>query len=243
MFALPGEKEFSQSASVGFDYKHFDQIITVAGKPEVTPITYYPVAATYGANWLRKQSTTELNAGVIFNFRGVGSNSSDFNLSRSNADGNFLIFHGDLAQTQELPAGFQLYGKVQGQIADQALLSGEQIAGGGQGTVRGYLEAEAVGDSGVFGRIELRSPTVLRQLAGKKGDWRFYAFADAGWLKVIDPLTLQKTHFDFASYGFGSRVSLFEHFDGEVTASFPKLQVGQTTAHETRVTFQAGLNY
>ena len=249
MFALPGEKEFSQSASVGVDYKHFNQTLnlaptsTSAASTVVTPITYFPLAATYGANWQGKKSTTEINAGVTFNFRGVGSNSGEFNNNRYLADGNFLIFHGDLARTQELPAGLQLYGKVQGQLADQPLLSGEQIAGGGQGTVRGYLEAEAVGDSGLFGRAELRSPTLLHQLGGRKGDWRFYAFADAGWLKVIDPLTNQHNHFDFASYGIGSRLSLFDHFDGEITASLPQLQVGQTKAHETRVTFQAGLNY
>ena len=250
MFALPGEKEFSQSASAGLDYKHFDQTINLAPTPTspaatvVTPITYYPLSAAYGATWQKdKRGTTELNVGVTFHLRGVGSKSATFNNSRFAADSNFLVFHGDLSRTQELPAGLQLFGKVQGQIADQPLLSGEQYAGGGQGTVRGYLEAEQVGDSGVFGTVELRSPPLLGLFGAKKGDWRIYAFADAGWLKVIDPLTDQKNHFDFLSYGIGSRLQLFDHFDGSVTASIPQLKQGQTKAHDTRVTFQAGLNY
>jgi hemolysin activation/secretion protein len=234
---------------VGLDYKHFDQTINLAptstspATTVVTPITYYPLSATYGATWQGKRATTELNAGVTFHLRGVGSSSAQFNNSRSLADSNFLFFHGDLSHTHELPAGFQLFGKVQGQIADQPLLSGEQYAGGGQGTVRGYLEAEQVGDSGLFGTVELRSPPLLGLFGAKKGDWRIYAFADAGWLKVIDALTGQKNHFDFASYGVGSRLQLFDHFDGSVTASLPQLKEGLTKAHDTRVTFQAGLNY
>ena len=252
MFALPGEKEFSQSASAGLDYKHFDQSINLAptstspASTIVTPITYFPVSANYGATWQGKRATTEFTGSVTFHLRGVGSNTAQFNNSRYNADGSFLYFHGDLAHTRELPAGMQLYGKIQGQLADQPLLSGEQFAGGGLGTARGYLEGEQVGDSGVFGTVELRSPPLawlLDHRKDNKSDWRIYAFYDAGWLKAIDALAGQKNHFDFFSYGAGSRWMLWEHCSGSIDASVPLNKVGPTKAKDTRVTFKAAFDY
>ena len=247
--SLPAGNEFTQSASVGMTYKHFDQNIHVGASGSnpasdiVTPITYYPLDATYNATWQGKSVTTEFNTGVTFHFRGVGSNSAAFNNSRHNADSSFLYFHGEIAQTRELPGGLQLYGKVQGQIADQPLLSGEQTTGGGQGTARGYLEAEAVGDNALFGTLELRSPQLLGWRKDNKQDWRIYVFSDAGWLKVIDALPGQHNHFDFLSYGVGSRWRLWDHFSGSIDAGFPQLHVGTTKAHDRRITFKAALEY
>jgi len=248
-FSLPAGKEFSHSANVGLNYKHFDQKVqlaatgTTAATEIVTPITYYPLDANYAATWQGKRATTEFNTGVTFHVRGLGSDTSQFANNRYKADASFLYWHGDLAQTRELPGGLQLFGKVQGQIADQPLLSGEQASGGGLATARGYLEAEAVGDNAFFGSLELRSPSMLGLLSSRKGDWRFYIFSDAGWLKVNDPLPDQKNHFDFLSYGVGTRIRFMDHFDGSVTASFPQLKVGQTQAHSSRITFKAEFDY
>lgn len=248
-FSLPPGKEFSQSASVGFDYKHFDQRIQLAPTSNspatevVTPITYYPLDANYNAVWQNKRATTEFNAGVTFHLRGVGSDSAQFGDNRYHADASFLYFHGDLAQTRELPLGFQLYGRLQGQIADQPLLSGEQASGGGLGTVRGYQEAEAVGDNALFGTVELRSPSLLKFFTDQKGDWRLFAFSDAGWLKVYEPLEKQKNHFDFLSYGVGTRLRFTDHFDGLVVASFPQLKVGETLKGSRQITFRAEFDY
>lgn len=248
-FSLPAGKEFVHSASVGLSYKHFDQMIHLAASGSnpatdiVTPITYFPLDANYAATWQGKRATTELNAGVTFHLRGTGSGTTQFGNNRFNADGSFLYFRGDLAHTHELPARFQIYGKIQGQLADQPLLSGEQASGGGQGTARGYLEAEAVGDDALFGSLELRSPSLAGWIGDKKGDWRIYTFVDAGWLKVNEPLPDQKNHFDFLSVGIGSRWRLWDHFDGSIDASMPLNKVGQTKGQDTRITFKAGFDY
>jgi hemolysin activation/secretion protein len=249
MFTLPADKDFTQSASAGFDYKHFDQNVAIAASGTtpatqiVTPITYYPLSATYSAVWQDKRATTEFNAGLTFHIRGLGSDTAQFGDNRYNADGNFLYFHGDLSHTHELARGFQLFGKVQGQLADQPLLSGEQASGGGVGTARGYLEAEQVGDSALFGSIELRSPAMPLPYVRAHGEWRLFVFSDGGWLKVIDALPGQKNHFDFLSYGIGSRLQLRDHFDGSIVLAFPQLTEGQTEAHSTRLLFSAGLSY
>ena len=249
MFTLPAEKEFTQSASVGVDYKHFDQKVALAATSTsaaaeiTTPVTYYPLSASYAATWQSPHATTEFNVGLTFHVRGLGTNTAGFGDNRYNADGNFLYFRGDLSHTRELGHGLQLYGKVQGQIADQPLLSGEQASGGGVGTVRGYLEAEQVGDNALFGTVELRSPPLPLPLVTKHGEWRVYIFSDGGWLKVIDALPGQKNHFDFLSYGVGTRLQLADHFDGSIVVAFPQLTEGQTQAHSSRLLFRAGLDY
>jgi hemolysin activation/secretion protein len=249
LFDLPPIGTFAQSATVGADYKHFDQTISLpaaGGNPAatvITPITYYPLSASYTGGWQGKRSSTDFTAGLTFHVRGVGSSPAEFGDNRYRADGSFLIAHGEVSHTHELGAGFQVFGKVQGQLADQPLLSGEQIAGGGLGTVRGYREGEAVGDSGVFATAEFRSPGLLHPAAGVKEDWRIYLFADSGWLKVIDELPGQKNHYDFLSFGVGSRVQLTDHFAGTINACFPQLAQGETRSDTLRILFQGILNY
>jgi hemolysin activation/secretion protein len=89
----------------------------------------------------------------------------------------------------------------------------------------------------------LRSPTLLHKLGGARADWRFFIFADGGWLRVIDPLPGQKNNFDFLSYGAGSRWQLSDHFSGSVVGSVPKLKEGDTAPDKVRVTFQGALTY
>lgn len=249
LFNLPSQEGFSQSASFGVDYKHFDQTVILGSSSTgtagsvATPITYYPLDANYSATWQEKHASTELNANVTFNFQNVGSSSTQFDQDRYNADGNFIYFRGDLSHTHDLPLGFQAYGKIQGQLSNQPLVSQEQLTGGGTGTVRGYLEAEVVGDSGLFGTLELRGPDLIKVIGASTGDLRFFAFYDAGWLRVIDSLPGQTSHFDLASYGFGGRLRVTEHVSGSVTGAFPLIEQGQTKANDPRVLFQAAVDY
>ena len=94
-----------------------------------------------------------------------------------------------------------------------------------------------------FGTLELRSPSLLARVKSLPGEWRFFAFTDTGWLKVSNPLPEQKNHFDFLSWGLGSRVRLLDHFDGTIAASMPVLQVGKTKAQDWRILFKAALDY
>jgi hemolysin activation/secretion protein len=253
LFNLPSQEGFSESASFGIDYKHFDQSISVAttapGSPGavVTPITYYPLVGNYSATWQGKHSSTVLDLGVTAGVRGLGSSPAQFDEDRFGSDGSFIYFRGDLTHTHDLPLGLQISGKIQGQLSNQPLISQEQITGGGVGTVRGYLEAEVVGDNGFFGSMELRSPSVfpilVRSRQASKGDLRFFVFYDAGLVSVIDPLPGQTTRFDLASYGFGSRLRLGDHLTGSVEAAIPLIDQGETKVDEARILFQAAIDY
>lgn len=243
VIGLPPGKDFFHSLSLGIDYKHFDQGVNLGTGRIETPVTYYPWNANYSATWLKKGSETDLNAGVTFNLRGMGSSETQFDNARFDATGSFIYFRGDLSETLDLPLGFQLFGKVQGQVADQPLVNYEQFAGGGLATVRGYLEAEELGDNAVFGSVELRSPSLFslfgrNWFSGKGNEWRIYAFFEGGRLTLLDPLPEETSRFDLASYGFGSRLKLENFLNGSIDAGVPLIPGPNTALHEVRVTFR-----
>src|SRR5215469_7874464 len=244
IFTLPPGKDFYESISSGFDWKHFDQRVGLTTGAIKSPITYYPVSTVYTATWVPKGSETDLDAGVTFGLRGgIGSKDNQFDNSRFKASGNFIYFRGDLSHTHDLPGGAQIYAKVQGQVADQPLVNTEQIAGGGLGTVRGYYEAEELGDNGIFGTVELRSPSLLAWMSKKENEWRLYAFLDAGTLTIRDPLPQQIDVFDLASWGFGSRIQLYQHFNGSLDIAVPMISAQHTTVHEVRVIFRVWADF
>jgi hemolysin activation/secretion protein len=230
--------EFYHSISLGIDYKHFDQLVNVGSGSIETPITYYPLTVAYSGSWIGKNFDTEINASLNFHLRGLGSSSAEFDNNRFKADGDYLYFRGDLSETIDLPTGLQLFGRVLGQIADQPLINSEQIAGGGLGTVRGYLEAEALGDNGVFGSLELRSPSILTWLHQKGDEWRFYAFLEGGRLTLRNPLPEQVARFDLASYGVGTQLSIQNHLNGSIDLGIPLIGQSNTTVHDLLLTFR-----
>jgi hemolysin activation/secretion protein len=238
ILTLPPEKEYFHSVSVGFDYKHFNQQERLGSGTIATPITYFPFTIAYSGNWIGPNFSTEINASLNFHFRGIGSDSAKFDNNRFKADSNYVYFRGDLAHTQDLPAGFQLFAKVQGQIADQPLVNSEQFAGGGLGTVRGYLEAEVLGDNAIFGTLELRSPSLLSWLRQKGDEWRIYAFLEGGRMTLRNPLPQQISRDDLASYGFGSRIKVQDHLNGSIDVGIPLIGQVDTPVHDVRVIFR-----
>jgi hemolysin activation/secretion protein len=75
-------------------------------------------------------------------------------------------------------------------------------------------------------------------MGGKGNEWRFYMFAEAGELTLQDTLPEQVSRFDMASYGFGSRVRLRDHFNGSLDAGIPLISTPTTNVHDVRFTFR-----
>jgi hemolysin activation/secretion protein len=237
IFSLPLGKDFYHSLTLGFDYKHYTQNLTIAGNEILTPVTYYPLSLDYNATWNGKGSITTFNGGATFNIRGIGSDQAEFDFNRFKASGNFFYFRADVSHTHDLPAGWQLFGKVQGQVADGPLLSSEQFNGGGLATVRGYLESEVLGDDGIFGSIELRTPSLLSKVSGVN-EWRFYLFGEGGWLNLQDVLPDQKSQFTLASFGGGTRLRLYDHFNGSLDVGVPLVSQTNTSSWDPLLTFR-----
>ena len=158
---------------------------------------------------------------------------------------------GDLAHTHDLTGGAQVFGKIQGQLANQPLINSEQFAGGGLGSARGYLEATQLGDNGLFATAELRSPSLLaaaKAAAAGVGkdpadEWRFHAFVDAGWVEIYDALPGQENSFGFSSVGLGTRFKLRNHYHGSLDAALPISAQPNAEDHDLRVTFRGWLDF
>ncbi|MGY3693589.1 hemolysin activation/secretion protein [Bradyrhizobium sp. USDA 3240] len=252
VITLPTREGLFHTLSVGMDYKHFDQTVKLGTDGFSSPVTYYPVVATYGATFQEEKFTTQFNAGVTYNIRTPSSPLDEFDAKRFKASPSFTHLNLDVSHTQELPEGFQLYGKVQGQIADGPLVSSEQFSLGGLDTVRGYLESEVLGDNGAVANFELRTPNVGSMLQGELksetgdgkprfitfNDWRFFTFFDAGYASILQPLPDQQSSFVAWSYGLGTRFKTFEYFNGMVALSMPGVAQQYTHANSPRVNFR-----
>lgn len=221
-----------------------------------SPVTYYPLVANYTNKYQTDKYSAQLTASVTGNLRPFSSDPTDFDDRRFLASGSFVHLNIDTSHTQELPQGFQLYGRLQGQLADGPLVSSEQFAVGGLDTVRGYLESETLGDDGVAGTFEVRSPDIgpnLQKLVPPPpkdqtddvlahipvfNEWRFFVFADAGVVQVLEPLPEQQSKFDLWSAGAGTRFKFFNYLNGMVVVAVPMISQTYTAAHDPRVVFR-----
>ncbi|WP_349644587.1 MULTISPECIES: ShlB/FhaC/HecB family hemolysin secretion/activation protein [unclassified Bradyrhizobium] len=252
VMTLPTRDSLFHTLSVGIDYKHFDQTMRLGQDGYNSPVTYFPLVASYGATFQTEKFTTQFNASVTHNLRKPSSSWDEFDNKRYYASANFTHVNLDVSHTHELPEGFQIYGKVQGQISDGPMVSSEQFSLGGLDTVRGYLESEILGDDGVAGNLELRSPNIgdmlqsrMKSAAGDKplpfntfNEWRFFVFADGGHASIQRPLDSQQSKFDVWSYGVGTRFKVFDTFNGVVAYSVPMVTQTYTRSGDPRVNFR-----
>lgn len=243
-FQLPALGSYAQSFSFGIDYKDFNQSVRLgaATTSTETPTTYVPLTFDYNGTWSGTKFLTSLDLQVVLNLRGIGSNAQEFDNNRFGADRNFIYLRGDVSHTQDLPWDMQLFGKIEGQVSDSPLINSEQFSVGGLGTVRGYLEAEALGDDAAVGNLEFRTPSLLGWMKDK-GEWRFYFFTDAGIATLQDTLPEQDNRFYLASFGAGTRFQLFDHFSGSLDLAIPLTNQTTTKARNPFLIFQVGLDF
>jgi hemolysin activation/secretion protein len=211
---------FYHNFTAGFDYKDFKQDVTLQGADDLaSPAKYSMYSLQYTATLLGivdaahhaaaattgARNNTTLTAGVNFTITALGFDNPDqFDHKRFGASSDFLIFHAELQRQQLLPWNWSLVGSINGQLASGPLISNEQYAAGGVDSVRGYTEAERLGDDGGRASLELRTPQLLAGHSRFTNSY-FYLFADGARVKILDPLPAERTGYDLASEGVGFR--------------------------------------
>lgn len=241
---LPAFDGVYHSLSLGADYKDFDEQIGFdKGGVIVTPISYLKFSAGYSATyaWHAQLSHVE----VVFELGpdGLGNTQKEFERKRFKARPNFAFVHVAADNLMPLPSGSALFGRVTGQATGSPLITNEQFSVGGVDDVRGYLEAERLGDTAVVSTLELRSPNFARYLPSKLRNLELLAFTDAAALRVLSPLPGTKKSSMLWSAGVGVRIETAPHMQAMLEWAYPLRAGERTDSGDQRVHFSLGVDF
>jgi len=238
-FVLPELGGYSESISVGPDWKHVKQLITSKAGNVEQPINYVPLVATYTGNLPDPERPTLFESTLTLGLRGLAGNNDTAFLAKRNPGGsaNYFVLRSDLEHTEPLWK-WKLFSKLEFQASSGALVSTEQFTAGGSNSVRGYLEGELAGDDAVHGTVELRSPEF--KPAGSTSIWSVtgLAFWDGADLHTSYAQTPQPTNQSIHSAGIGALFAAPHGFSMQVywahafdTAQITKAGSNRVQAH------------
>lgn len=231
-------ESFSHALTYGADHKDFDEDTRLGGTSAAqAPIRYATLSAGYNATRSDKAGAWQYGASGTLGLRGAGSTDADFDNKRFRATGNFFALKVDGARTQALPVG-GLHARLEGQLADQPLVGAEQFVAGGAGSVRGYLQAEAQGDRGLAGSLELRGPSLTRAAWRRVKELRPFAFVDGARLERLDPLPGETSHTTISSGGLGLTLRVYDRVSALWSLGWPFRETANTPAREPRLQFK-----
>ena len=248
---LEENKDIIQTLSFGWDYKDFGQSINPIGDTsqpgQSSPVQYSPFQLGYSASLYQEGgSLSQLNTELNFNFAGMGSSYEQFAKRRYGATPNYFYLAGEVKHKQALPEDLALQVRLSGQVANEPLISNEQMGAGGMLTVRGYHEVERLGDNGVVGSMEFWSPDFGDMgLDGLEylNDFRMLAFTDAAQLWLIDPLPGTDTGYDLFSSGAGFRLRAFRGLVSELYWEYPFVGTQYVQPGQQRIDFRVAYEF
>ena len=157
------------------------------------------------------------------------------------AEENYTIFRGQVARLQPIFGWYNpetmselhqwiLFVKVEGQYTSDTLIPVEKLALGGHNCLRGYSTRGYLGDYGVYGTVELRTPILVDTFASLFGDrtnktpidrLQFLGFCDWGITQYKDlPAGADDNEF-LTSVGVGARFALTQYSQVRCDFAFP----------------------
>jgi hemolysin activation/secretion protein len=245
-YAMDPVGAWSNSLSIGLDYKKFDEATRFGDNEDQIPIKYLPFTLAYNGYRYAESSQSSLGLSIVGasgSFFNQSSDWQEFDNKRYMASPSFALLRGDGTHTQSLFGDWQLGLRGSFQLASGALVSNEQFSAGGMTSVRGYLAAERTGDDGLLGSIEWRTPSLARWLGSNVNEWRFYAFADAATLRLRDPLPEQDASYSLASVGLGTRLQVLDWLAGTMDWGYPLKDGPNTRKHDPRLNFSVRASF
>ncbi len=212
------QKYVEASLGLGFDWKSvenriFDQI---SGKDEFR-VLRPEVNLSFNDPWGRTQTTHEFDFGFS-SFLGA-SDKIDERATRVDSGGQFFIYRASLLRFHRLPGDWVFSFRGTAQLTPDRLAPSEELQLGGAFSVRGYPEAEYLGDYGAHLSTELLVPSFFVPESWHIPFWReplrkqvqgvfFFDFGGAG---VHDAFLGETKHRILAGTGAGVRVRLADH--------------------------------
>lgn len=212
---LQRDLDFSSNIGLAVSHKNITNNF-FGGRLPFSHDQYTMARLAYGADWRGPDGRTIFQAALAQGLGGTGGN--DPLVSRAGAHGGFSRFNFDLARIQRLDEG--LYGVLRGsaQYATSPLYVGEQYAIGGPDTVRGYQQAELLGDNAYLVGAELRWSPFLEE----PDVFQVVAFIDHGGVSLRNrqPGDLLNGS-TLTGAGFGFRWAMWENANLRFDVGFP----------------------
>lgn len=227
----------SQTFTMGLEYKDFRESIQLEEDNSFnTPISYFNLSFGHTGLWrFSGGNQFFLTSSVNLGPRGAGNSEQEFADKRFRGKPNYFYLRSEASARFGLPFDMSLRLSAAGQYAVDPIISNEQFAVGGADGVRGYLEAEALGDLGFRSSVEIGSPRVdfLERLFSLDG----FVFYDIGRVSTLDPLEGEKANTALASWGAGVNLFGLDHFSGTLQWARPIWNAGHTLAGDSRIHF------
>ena len=215
--AHPLDRRLDFSSNLGLAVSHKDiKNSFFGGQVPFSHDEYTMARLTYVADWRGPSGRTILQGALS---QGLGgTNGSDPLVSRVGANGGFTRLNFDAARIQRLGEG--VYGVLRGsaQWTNTPLYVGEQYAMGGPDTVRGYQQAELLGDNAYLLGAELRWSPDLEN----PEKFQMCFFVDHGGVSLVNPQPgdLAKGN-TLTGAGLGFRWSMLEQTNLRFDLGFP----------------------
>ena len=156
---------------------------------------------------------------------GIGGMGATKTVEGSASRGEFYKFTAAITRVQRLPLRSIGLFRLAGQYTANPLFPYEQMQAGGPYSVRGYQPGQLLGDYGVAGTVEIRTPIPgLSHLPGKlktiDDRLRFALFYDFAYVKE------HKHQYDFPtnfinSVGFGFNADITQFLSAQIGVGFP----------------------
>lgn len=240
---LPALGRYAHNATLGTDYKDFtDNIVLSDGTTDTTPIQYMSWTAGYSGIHNTPRSNTGFNLMVNFGLRGVLNDQSEFAYKRADGRANFLYLRGDASRLQPLWGGSAVYLRAVAQWSPEPLISNEQFATGGADGVRGYVESALMGDRGLAGNFEIRSPSLHAWLGKSIKQLLFFAFYDAAHVtqlaQIDDAGNTVTLNADLSSTGAGLRFAGFAGVEASLDWAYPLRPLDDVERGDSRIHFR-----
>ncbi len=220
-YAIPlaGPRWWSHEIELGGDFKSSNSNLDF-GELEVFDTTTEVFQFSLGYNVTQRDQfgATRIDSEVVWSPGGITSDNSDevFETQRAGATADYVYARAALERSVNLPADWQLIGRVEGQISTNNLLASETLGAGGYDTVRGYEMRIVRGDQGGLASVEVRTPTMSPAnwigYANMRDGMQLLAFYDYGYLENVDPLEDEPDSISLGSFGVGLRYQFEENF-------------------------------
>lgn len=195
--ALERTQTQRQDLTVSYAYKEFDNSLLGLATGQDR---YHSLRLGYAGDFSDLDGRTLVNAGFS---QGLGGSTLSNGLGREGVTAGFSKLNLDLARVQNIDKPLFLLFRAGGQYTPRPLFAAEQFALGGVDSVRGFNQAQFLGDVGYTLSAEARwLPFEERR------DVQFSAFIDHGSARVLNPLPGQLSAQTLTGGGLGVRFNL-----------------------------------